>query len=98
MKRTIRVMPEADTDLASIWLYGHWNFGLEKTERYVQDIYQLSENELGRRRTDLGNRIYALAHREHVIFYLTLSERVIILRILHHSQDALFHIQTPQWL
>ncbi|WP_337023569.1 MULTISPECIES: type II toxin-antitoxin system RelE/ParE family toxin [unclassified Pantoea] len=95
-------MPEADTDLASIWLYGHWNFGLEKTERYVQDIYQrfhqLSENELGRRRTDLGDRIYALPHREHVIFYRTLSEKVIILRILHHSQDALSHIKTPQWL
>jgi hypothetical protein len=59
-------MPEADTDLVSIWLYGYWNFGLEKTERYAQGLYQrfnqLSEHELGRRRRDLGSSVYALPH------------------------------------
>ncbi|MEJ5045544.1 type II toxin-antitoxin system RelE/ParE family toxin [Pantoea nemavictus] len=95
-------MPEAETDLAAIWLYGYANFGLEKTEVYTHKIYlrynQLSEHELGRRRIDLGERVFALPHREHVIFYRAEPNKVIVLRILHHSQDAIFHITNQQWL
>lgn len=95
-------MPEAETDLAAIWLYGYANFGLEKTEVYTHKIYlrynQLSEHELGRRRIDLGEQVFALPHREHVIFYRAEPNKVIVLRILHHSQDAIFHITNQQWL
>jgi toxin ParE1/3/4 len=94
-------MPEAETDLSAIWLYGYYNFGLNKAELYTHKIYQrfkqLSEHELGRRRIDLGERVFALPHREHVIFYRTEPDKVLVLRILHHSQDAISHITNPQW-
>jgi toxin ParE1/3/4 len=33
-------MPEVETDLASIWWYGYWNFGLKQAELYAQRMQQ----------------------------------------------------------
>ncbi len=101
MKRMIQVMQEADADLKAIWFYGYWNFGMNKAEDYARKLYQrfyhLEENELGRKRLDLGQSIFSMPHREHVIYYLVESENVFIMRVLHHSQDALSQITVPIW-
>jgi len=94
-------MTEADQDLMDIWFYGYWNFGINHADQYIQKLTQhfskLDSYELGNKRSDLGNKIYAMPHREHVIFYRTESEKVFIVRILHHSQDAVSRIALHQW-
>ena len=102
MKRLIKIMKEADEDLESIWFYGYWNFGSKKAKQYVlmlhQRFSQLATNELGRKRPELGKNVFALPHREHVIYYRSEVEKVFIVRVLHHSQDALVHFPQLHWL
>ncbi len=94
-------MKEADDDLESIWFYGYLNFGSKKAKQYVlmlhQRFNQLTTNELGRKRAELGANVFSLPHREHVIYYRSEPENVFIVRVLHHSQDAFIRFTQLQW-
>ncbi len=91
MKRKITIKPEADSDLVKIWIYGYWHFGEQRADDYNQRFAQLFEKialfDLGRRRPDLGHKIYALPYGQHIVFYRAEIDEVFIVRILHHSQD-----------
>jgi len=82
--------------LLTIWLYGCWNFGEPQADRYALKINtlfsSLQVNNLGRRRIDYGRDFYSIIHSEHIIIYRVEPEQIIIVRILHHSQDYSSHI------
>ncbi|QGY27447.1 type II toxin-antitoxin system RelE/ParE family toxin [Pantoea cypripedii] len=91
MNRTIIVQPEAEEDLSSIWIYGYWNYGEHQANCYnlkFDTLFsRLVSNELGRKRSELGEHVYSLPCGRHIIFYRSESDTVFIGRILHHSQD-----------
>lgn len=92
MKRKITIKPEADADLMKIWIYGYWNFGEQRADDYNLKFAQLFEKiamfDLGRRRPDLGGKIYTLPCGQHLVIYRAEADEVFIGRILHHSQDV----------
>lgn len=92
MKRKITIKPEADADLMKIWIYGYWNFGEQRANDYNLKFAQLFEKislfDLGRRRPDLGRKIYTLPYGQHIVIYRAEVDEVFIGRILHHSQDV----------
>ncbi|ADU67395.1 type II toxin-antitoxin system RelE/ParE family toxin [Pantoea sp. At-9b] len=92
MKRTIIVQPEAQEDLSDIWIYGYRNFGEDQANLYnlkFDKIFsRLVSNELGRRRYEIGNKVFSIPCGQHVIYYKTEINDIFIGRILHHSQDT----------
>jgi toxin ParE1/3/4 len=91
MKRKITIKPDADDDLLTIWFYGYLNFGQDLANEYnlgLSDLFEgLTANELGRKRKELGNKMFAIPYREHTVFYYAEDNEIFIIRILHHSQD-----------
>lgn len=88
--------PKCESDLDNIYLYGLINFGYEDAESYFINLdkavssllnnpyaYQLREN--------IGYRVRV--HRKHKIFYTISDTEIIIVRILHHSQDEKLHLE-----
>ena len=43
---------------------------------------------IGMARPDLGKRIRCLTHRKHHLFYRVEKHVVIIVRVIHHAQNA----------
>lgn len=94
--KEVELTPKAHEDLESIWLYGFNRFGINQADRYIQQFSEhftlLAGQNVGRRRRELGEDIYALPCARHVIFYLVSSACITVIRVLHHSQDVVTHL------
>ncbi|WP_437891408.1 type II toxin-antitoxin system RelE/ParE family toxin [Phytobacter sp. V91] len=94
--REIELTPKANEDLESIWLYGFEMFGMEKADRYILHLSSvfghIAQHRAGRRREELGQDIRSFPSRQHVIFYKEDEQAIIVIRVLHHSQDVETHL------
>lgn len=100
--RHIRISARADDDLEAIGDYTEANWGVQKSEEYLDSITRcvemLADNpQLGILRSELGRGLYLWPHESHLIFYRFDDDAIEIGRILHSSMDVVLHLSTdPQ--
>ncbi len=95
MKLTIS--DHARQDIENIYIYSYQKFGRQKARQYIrqieQRIYQIRDNpKLSKNLNFIKQDLRRIIIFSHAIYYLTKPEELIILRILHQSQDAVRHL------
>ncbi|ACT14473.1 MULTISPECIES: type II toxin-antitoxin system RelE/ParE family toxin [Pectobacterium] len=95
----IKLTPLAQHDLEAIYLYGLLHFNQERAEAYLETIEHaftaIRHNKIGIERKELGPGLYSFPVARHTLFFLYETDSVIVVRILHHSQDIVRHLK---WL
>ncbi len=90
---SLRVSPEAETDLDDIWVYvAKESQSLERADqfldRFAAFFARLAENPyLGRRRDDLRPGYRSFPVSDYVVIYRVADEEVLLLRIIRGSRD-----------
>ncbi len=90
---SLRVSPEAETDLDDIWVYvAKESQSLERADqllnRFAAFFARLAENPyLGRRRDDLRPGYRSFPVSDYVVIYRVVDEEVLLLRIIRGSRD-----------
>lgn len=87
----IKLTPLAQHDLEAIYLYGLLHFNQERAEAYLETIEHaftaIRHNKIGIERKELGPGFYSFPVARHTLFFLYETDSVIVVRILHQSQD-----------
>ncbi|GKW30755.1 type II toxin-antitoxin system RelE/ParE family toxin [Pectobacterium brasiliense] len=95
----IKLTPLAQRDLGAIYLYGLQHFNEERAEAYLETIEHafiaIRHNKIGIERKELGPGLYSFPVVRHTLFFLYETDSVIVVRILHQSQDIVRHLK---WL
>ncbi|MBB5633801.1 toxin ParE1/3/4 [Cryobacterium mesophilum] len=92
-----RLTPAAQRDLASIWDFTVEQWGLRQAEKYIREIQAAIERvaadpERGHVRDDIreGYRSYSIG--SHAVFYVSHTNRVDVIRVLHQRMDPPRHV------
>jgi toxin ParE1/3/4 len=95
MTRTITISPDAEQDIEEHWIYGYRRFGRQQADHYMQFLYtlfyRLADQNIGRKRADIGHDIFSIPCKQHMVFYRIAPDKLIIVRVLHHSRDVTHH-------
>lgn len=88
----------AEADLADIDEFSVTQFGDHMGEAYMHGFDEAFDllgdfPMAGRPVTGIGVGTRCLIHRSHRIFYRISGDHVLILRVLHHAQDAPRHLK-----
>jgi toxin ParE1/3/4 len=80
----------ADSDLKSIVRYTMKTWGTAQTRRYLQGLREcfqlLADNpSLGRKCDFIRPGLRRFEHGKHVVFYISLPDEVLIVRVLHQQ-------------
>lgn len=91
-----RLTKRADADVLEIAKYTIARFGVEQSRRYRDDLAEtfaaLSKNpQLGRAAEHLAPGLRRWEHESHVIFYMSLADGVLVVRVLHRNMDVQRH-------
>ena len=89
---SFRLLPQAESDLESIWLYSANNWGVDQAHSYLDglvDIFQLlSDNPLMcREQSEFTPPVYIHHHAHHLIIFILSDIGIDIVRVLHESMD-----------
>jgi toxin ParE1/3/4 len=87
----------AATDLQEIAEYSIERFGIEQARKYRDDLKtcfgQLADNPaIGKGAEMLVRGLRRFEHQAHVVFYMSETESILIVRVLHSSMDAPRHL------
>lgn len=92
-----RLTPAAQKDLSSIWDFTQDRWDAQQAEKYIREIQAAVERvadspDRGRARDEIreGYRSYVVG--SHVVFYVTRSSRIDVIRILHQRMDVGRHL------
>ena len=89
-----KLTADAETDFQSLYRYSIETFGLVQANSYALDMIDtfemLATNPFAGRDVKMNARCFV--HASHSIYYEIEGEAVLILRILHQSQDPLRHL------
>lgn len=88
----ISLTNQAEKDVSDIFDYTTIEFGFNQAEKYVliikSTLIKISKNpEIGRHRNDIKTNLLSLPCEQHIIFYSTIKNNLIIARVLHSSKD-----------
>lgn len=88
---------KANEDLNNIFIYSAEAFGIERAEKYIDDLvsaFQALANNYkqGRDCSHVYPDLYAFNVVSHVIYYESIKEGVSIYRVLHKSMDYQKHL------
>lgn len=91
-----RLSARADADLGEIADYTIEAFGVDQARHYRDGLLScfqsLAENSrIGRSAEELAPFLRRYEHRSHVVFYQSLEDGVLVVRILHGSMDMPRH-------
>lgn len=96
---TVRYTTDARNQIRSVRAYSQRRWGKEVADLYAQSLRVTITETLDRkpspglnRSADLGEGIFSFPCESHVIYYRTTDFGIVILGVLHHSQDAVRHI------
>jgi len=97
MKRFV-LSEEAAADIDGILDYTYARFGAAQAESYYDSLRRcfrmLAENPaIGRLRTAVQPPLRSHHHRKHVVFYDSLEEHILIVRVLHERMDIERHLR-----
>jgi toxin ParE1/3/4 len=86
------ILPEAEGDLESIWLYTEENWGIDQAYAYHEGLTNtfmlLSENlRMGQERSEFTPTVFSHHHASHIVIYVPYKEGISIVRVLHESMD-----------
>jgi toxin ParE1/3/4 len=97
-----RLSHQAATDLKDIYRYTRGRWGKAQAERYASQLQQCLSMlavrpQVGRQREDLQPPgLHSFVQGSHVIFYQPQPYGVLIVRILHGTQDVRRHLGTEE--
>ncbi len=99
VNKKFHVRETADRDLNDIFIYSFETFGLERAEKYIDDLVSafqfLADNyNQGRNCSHIRSNLYAWKVVSHVIYYKPTDDGVSIYRVLHKSMDYEMHLDT----
>lgn len=89
----LRLSAAARDDLREIRIYSKARFGVPVAREYLTGLSMtmalLGERPLiGANADDLAIGLRGMTYRSHRLFYRVASDRVEVIRILHHARDA----------
>lgn len=84
---------EAKSDVDDIFDYSESKFGYNQALEYFLDLESLFEQLVnfpheGIIRNDIQENIRSIPVGSHIVYYSVLEKSILIIRILHHSQNA----------
>lgn len=87
-----RTSPQADEDIADLYVAGALRFGVAQAERYQDGLFSafqmLADNPLmARERRELAPPVRLHPYQAHMIVYVEEGAGVLIVRVLHGRQD-----------
>lgn len=91
--RRLTLTPEAEDDLAAIWQYTAETWGEQQADSYVELTRSLLANlarfpGIGRPRDELSPGLRSHPIGQHIAYYRTNDEEVIVRRLFHGRQDV----------
>jgi toxin ParE1/3/4 len=95
--RTILLTPRAKADIDDIWSHSQAQWGEERTERYIRDLWRSAERladdpRRGRPCDEIRPGYIRHAAGSHVIFARLHGDTLIVVRILHQRMDFDRHL------
>jgi len=95
--KIFHIRKTANKDLESIFIYSVENFGMERAERYIDDLvsaFQTLANNYnqGKDCSHVRPNLYSHNVVSHVIYYKPSKDGISIYRVLHKSMDYIKHI------
>lgn len=87
-----RTSPQADEDIADLYVAGAMRFGVAQAERYQNGLFaafqMLADHPLmARERRELAPPVRLHPYQAHMIVYVEDGSGVLIVRVLHGRQD-----------
>ena len=94
--KIIELTPKAREDLAAIWDYSFRRYGVMKADEYIGRLSAvfdvLATHAVGTPRPELGEAIFSLPVKQHMIYFVPSQANITIIRILSHAQDSVRHV------
>lgn len=94
--KAIAFSPAAVADIGDIWDYSAENWGIEQADSYtdaIQDTcHALAKGVRQGRPVNVLPGILKYLCGSHVVYFQDEADRLVVIRILHQSQDARLHI------
>lgn len=93
----VSIRPLAEEDLIHIWQYSYKQWGEERADCYLDDLYDamqsISEFEfLGMSLDELPKEYRYLKINNHYIFYIVDDEAIEVIRVLGEEMDMVKHL------
>lgn len=91
MPENLYLSEEALSDLEQIWSYIAQD-SIRNADKFIDQLYkkchEIAElKSIGRRRDELFQGLFSLAHKNYVIFFIRENNRTEIVRFIHGSRD-----------
>ncbi|NJL09848.1 MAG: type II toxin-antitoxin system RelE/ParE family toxin [Calothrix sp. SM1_7_51] len=103
MNRRCETTELADQDIFEISVYIAQNRGAETAKSFIDKINEkfklLAESpKLGRNRSELSPELRSFPNGNYVIFYRTISDGILVVRVLHGARDiaSIFETEIEQ--
>lgn len=82
----------ANNDIAGIYEFGIENFGIIQAKEYLIGMHNLFQTiadspNIGRDASEFALSLQRFAYKSHIIFYLTSTSGIFVVRALHQSMD-----------
>jgi len=93
----IRLKPQAENDLKKIYNYSYYHFGKRKAVQYIKEINKafLSiqfNSSIALKCDYIKPSLLKYVVNSHVLFLKSNKNEIVIIRILHQSQDYQRHV------
>ena len=101
MESRYQLTDRADADLFEISLYLARQGSIETAERFIDAVHEQFRRladypSMGRAREELAPGLRSIPEGKYVIFYRSLQEDILIIRVLHGSRDARRVFKEPE--
>ena len=88
---------KAERDLEGIIDYTLQQWGVSQADTYLDDLETraqlLADNpDLGTKREALSERLLSFPYESHILYYITGSHGITIVRVLHQNMDPVKHL------
>ncbi len=96
-RRIVKLRPLAEADLADIYRFTLGRWGRKQAIAYVHDLNTVflglvDQPTSGQDRSELKQGLRSLQQGSHVIFYRSVTEGIVVVRVLHQSMDVHRHL------
>lgn len=98
---TYLVRPEAERDLKGIGRYTQRAWGRDQARKYLRALHQMMQRlaanpQLGVMRDDIGEGYRSAPAGRHLVFYRTVGDDIVVVRVLHESMDVQQHLDVTK--
>ena len=92
-----KLSSKAEFDLTVMYEFGISKFGLFQAQNYFFEMHHTFDvlsknNELGRDASEYINELKRFSFKSHTIFYLIISNSILVIRVLSQQMDYEFNL------